>query len=101
ALGQMDRVSEIVFLSEAADGVQQLGRRRFGERGRGKHADASLLGAMPRGEQVIDAAQTLVAQPGREPGGNTSGEPLRRHWASNILAIVDGLREHAAQAGLR
>ena len=64
ALGQVDRVSEIVFLGEGADGVQQLGRRGLGERGGREHADASLLRAVPRGEQVVDALHALVSQLG-------------------------------------
>jgi hypothetical protein len=55
ALVQMDRVPEVVFLGEGADGVQQLGRCVLGERGCRKHGDASLFGAVPGGEQVIDA----------------------------------------------
>jgi len=64
ALGQMDRVSEIVFLGKGADGLQQFGRRGLGERGGREHADASLLRAVPGREQVIDALQALVSQPG-------------------------------------
>ena len=55
---------------------------------------------MPRGEQVIDALHTLFSQLVREPRGFTLGESARGHRTINILAIVDRLREHAAQACL-
>ncbi len=101
ALGQGNRVSEIVFLGEGTEGLQQLGRRGLGERRGREHADASLVLAVPRGEQVIDAFHALVSQPGREPGGFTPGESVRRHRAGDVLAVPNRLREHAAQAGLR
>ena len=62
ALRQVNRVSEIVFLGEGADGLQQLGRRGLGERGGREHADASLIRAVPLAEQVVDALQALVSQ---------------------------------------
>ena len=56
---------------------------------------------MPGGEQVVDALQALVSHPGREPGGLAHRKPLRGHRASDVLAVADGLREHAAQPRLR
>ena len=64
ALGQVDRVPQIVLLSKRADGVQELGRRVLRERGRRKHADTSLPCAVPGGEQVLNALQAFVSQPG-------------------------------------
>jgi hypothetical protein len=62
ALGQVDRISEIVSLGEGTDGLQQFGRGGLGERGGREHADPSLALAVPGGEQVIDALQAFVSQ---------------------------------------
>ena len=101
ALRQMNRVSEIVLLGERADGLQQLGRRGLGERRRGKHADASLPRAVPGGKQIVDALQTLVPQPRREPWRFAPGETFLGHRPGHVFAVSNRLREHAAQAGLR
>src|SRR5207249_1726546 len=77
ALRQVDRVAEIAFLGEGTDGMQQFGRGVLGQRSGGKDADASLSRAMPRAEQIGDAPQSLIAEPGREPRGFASGEKLR------------------------
>ena len=78
ALGQVDRVAEIVLLGEGADRLQQLGRRCLGERGGREDADASLLRAVPGREQVVDALHALVAQPGA------------RTWGATLLASPSG-----------
>src|SRR5207253_5105125 len=88
ALRQVNRVSEVVFFSKGADRLQQLGRGGFGERGCREYAAGSLLRAVPRGEQIVDALQALVSQPGGEPGRLALGEPLRRHRSGNVLAVA-------------
>ena len=101
ALLQVNRVAEVVFLGERADGLQQFGRCGFGERGGREHADASLVLAVPRAEQIVDALQALIAQLRREPRRFALREAFRRHRAGHVLAVADRLGEHAAQAGLR
>ena len=101
ALRQVNGVAEIVLLGEGADRLQQFGRRRLGERGGREHADASLVLAVPRREQIADALHALVAQLRREPRRLASARALRRHRAGDVLAVADRLREHAAQPRLR
>ena len=97
ALRQMDRVSEVVFVGEGAHRLQQFRRRSLGQRGGREDADASLILAVPRGEQIVDALHALVAQLRREPRRLAGRESLRRHRPGHVLAVADRLREHAAQ----
>ena len=62
ALRQVDGVAEVVLLGERAHRLQQLRRRGLGQCGGREHADASLVLAVPRREQIVDALQPVIAQ---------------------------------------
>ena len=79
ALRQVNRVAELVLFGELADRLQQLRRRCLGERGGGEDADASLVLAVPRGEQIVDPLHALVAQLRREPRRLAARQAVGRH----------------------
>ena len=101
ALRQMNGISQIVLVGEGAYRLHQLGRRCFGQRRGRKDADAAIILAVPGREQIADPLHAFVTPRRREFGRLAFGQALDRHRARDILAVGDGFREDAAQAGLR